>query len=193
MADTGNTHTLIPWGRRATRSSRAARRAGDHGVGAVAEALRALEGEGWRAAYDVAWPSADPVIDHVMIGNGYAFLVAARDWDGDVTAQRGVLRVDGSQCREVEQLELATRRLVALLPDFPERAFKPVLAVDRPEWLMQRIGRVEITSTPTLAATLLAEPSWGHQTLDDLETERLLALVAAQAGRRQVEARRRRA
>ena len=194
MTDTGYIHTHLPWGKRATRpAKRAAKRAPDHGVGAIAETLQALEADGWRVAYDVSWPSVDPIVDHVVIGDGQGFLIAVRDWSGDITARRGVLRVNGTQCREVEQLAAAASRLAALLPDLPERAIKPVLAVDKPEWLMQRIGRVDVTSTPTLVETLRAEPMLGHQELDEAEVERILAVVAEQAGRRPAAARRHRA
>ena len=58
---------------------------------------------------------------------------------------------------------------------------------------MQRIGRVDVTSTPTLVETLRAEPMLGHQELDEAEVERILAVVAEQAGRRPAAARRHRA
>lgn len=142
---------------------------------AILPILDELELAGWVVERDVAWPYPDAsVIDHVLIGNGHVFALAGYAWDGDITADGGVLRVNGrAQVGELAAVAEAAESLVAGVPGISERAVTPVLVAVHDGWVSHRIGKVQVSSTAILAETLRSEPT-GHRPLSDDQTADLV-------------------
>lgn len=133
---------------------------GANGEVAVAAAMAELEASGWTLLHDLAWPGRKYAnIDHIAIGNGYVFVIDAKNWTGDVATAGGVLRQNGrSRAKEVAAVAEAALAVASVIPELPVEAVRPVLCLVRDDWFSARFGEVLVCSSHNLVAQLRGQP-----------------------------------
>jgi hypothetical protein len=114
----------------------------------------------WTAFHDLQWPAARwGNLDHVVVGPPGVFVVDSQVLSGDIAVREGRLLQDGRPADDLLTGAIgAALAIGARLSTVDVTRVRPVLclAIDQP--LSGTAGGVLVCSTPTLAATLLAQP-----------------------------------
>lgn len=152
---------------------------GAQGEAAVAAALMDLENDGWTVLHDVRWPGRRYAnIDHVVFGNGQAFILDAKNWSGDVAAGGGVLRQNGrSRAKEVAAAAEAAQAVAGLVPELPSESFHPVMCLIRDDWFSEKFGEVLVCSSQNIVTMLRGQPR-SQRPLAESDIQRVILAMA---------------
>lgn len=126
----------------------------------VATALELLARYGWTAVHDVHWPGRPAEsIGHVAIGPGGVVVIDAKDWDGTVSVDDGVLRHRGYRCeRDVDRLAAACSALASILPSEHRSSVIAVVCVTVRDLEPAQASGVLVAGRLHLASALVGLP-----------------------------------
>ncbi len=133
---------------------------GAAGERATADALAALQPQGWVVMHDLAWPGrARANIDHVVVGPAGVFVIDTKHWSGRVEVRGDELRQNGRQ-REASvsgagEAGLAVTRIVS---SHTGAAVTPVLCFHQEEPLAGWARDVMVCSTSNIVEMLRSRP-----------------------------------
>jgi len=101
---------------------------GAEGERIVAQLLAHLPPE-WFVLHDIRWPGRDRAnIDHVVVGPPGIFVIDAKNWSGNVTIARGVLRQNGyNRMNAIEGVATAAYSVAELVPRIDLQFVTPVI------------------------------------------------------------------
>jgi Nuclease-related domain len=136
---------------------------GRQGELAVAQALDALAGDGYRRIDDCRWPGRPHAnIDHVLIGPAGLFVIDAKNWSGRVDVRDGVLRQNGHRrAREAEATVQAAHDVARLLPTgIPRVSGALCLCGDAQLPTQQLSTDVSVVNVTEVAAWLRRQPAF---------------------------------
>src|SRR3954452_18377998 len=132
---------------------------GAAGEARTASMLTDLPAE-WTALHDVRWPGRRFAnIDHIVVGPAGIFVVDSKNWSGNITVTRDVLRQNGRP-REATVAGCADSALaVSELAGPYARHIFPVLCFVREEELVGWARDVMVCSTANVSQMLLSRPA----------------------------------
>jgi len=99
--------------------------AGERAVGALLDSLPPE----WTVLHDVRWPGRERAnVDHVLIGPTGIYVIDSKNWSGQITLHRGVLRQNGyHRTKAVAGASDAAAAIGSLVPSLDPHMFTPVI------------------------------------------------------------------
>lgn len=130
--------------------------AGERAVGALLDSLPPE----WTVLHDVRWPGRERAnVDHVLIGPTGIYVIDSKNWSGQITLHRGVLRQNGyNRSKAVAGAIEAAAAISSLVPTLDARMFTPVICFAGDSAASGMVDGVLVCRIDNLASVVTSRP-----------------------------------
>lgn len=130
--------------------------AGERAVGALLDSLPPE----WAVLHDVRWPGRERAnVDHVLIGPTGIFVIDSKNWSGQITLHRGVLRQNGyNRSKAVAGAIEAAAAISSVVPALDPRMFTPVICFAGNSAASGMVDGVLVCHIENLASVVTSRP-----------------------------------
>lgn len=130
--------------------------AGERAVGALLDSLPPE----WTVLHDVRWPGRERAnVDHVLIGPTGIYVIDSKNWSGQITLHRGVLRQNGyNRTKAVAGASGAAAAIAWLVPALDPRIFTPVICFAGDSAASGMVDGVLVCHVDNLASVVTSRP-----------------------------------
>ena len=127
---------------------------------AVAAELERLRNYGYGYVADIRWPGTTKAnVDFLAFGPAGAFVIDAKNWSGNVTVSRGVLRQNSyRRDRETDKVQRMAQDLDTLLGAHPGTCRPLICLVAQPGQSVTQCGSTYVLGVGSLVAWLASTP-----------------------------------